>query len=520
MSNNKSKFIKIISVFMGTVLLLTFFSKTIYNYNLPTVTVIFQAQGKLITTVEGNAPIEYADSHNIYAKKDGRIEDILVVTGQEINRGQLLLTYELDTEYIDQLTLDIQKKEQSINQLASGIDNARFIDLDLRLEHEKEKILDLKTEINSIEADISAIENGTYSNLKKSEYEANLSAIENGTYSNPRKSEFEANIRVAENNLKTKEVLYSAGALSRSEVVEAENGLLTAQLQYEQYIQSEIQSEKEKYDQYMKSEKESKNGLIKSKQEQIKSMNENIFLFEIELNNELRNADSAASDIHQQMIVAKSELALMEKKLLKAQNVDVLADTDGIVLSIGIEKGAYVSATQNRTLFQIAELSDELKTELIIDEDKLNFLGIQSHVEIKVKGVREVLSGEIKAIDPYKDESGSKYMVTIILRNTNNELAGKQADITLKTESEQYDYLIPNYALRKDEKGYYVLVLREEISVLSNNYVARKVSVDLLDSDGSMSAVRGLLAMEPIISASTSAIDHGSRVKYEAGGEK
>lgn len=277
MSNNKSKFIKIISVFMGTVLLLTFFSKTIYNYNLPTVTITFRSQGKLVTTVEGSAQIEYLDSRNVYAEKDGRIDDVFVIVGQEIKKGQLLLTYEHDTEYIEQLMLDIQKKKQNINQLTESFDNNVLEGLNLRLAHEKEKILALETDIINTEADISAIENGTYFTQQKSEYEANISAIESGIYTSPKKSEYEASINAAENNLKTKELLYSAGAVSRSEVEEAENTLLMIQLQYEQYTQSELQSEKEKYRQYMQSEKESKIGLIKSKQEQIKNINENIF---------------------------------------------------------------------------------------------------------------------------------------------------------------------------------------------------------------------------------------------------
>lgn len=236
----------------------------------------------------------------------------------------------------------------------------------------------------------------------------------------------------------------------------------------------------------------------------------------------MRNSGSSVQDINQQIIIAKSELNLMEKKLFRAQNVEVLADTDGIVLSVGTEKGIYISAMQNKALFQIAALSDKLKTELIIDEDKLDLLDTHSVVEIKIKGVKEVLTGEIKTIIPYKDGSGdndSKFLVTIVIPCTSNELAGKQADVTIKTESEQYDCLIPNYALRKDDKGYYILILREETSILGKNYIVRKVSVDLLDSDGSMSAVRGLTEMEPIISASSSVIDNGNRVKYNGGGD-
>ena len=97
-------------------------------------------------------------------------------------------------------------------------------------------------------------------------------------------------------------------------------------------------------------------------------------------------------------------------------------------------------------------------------------------------------------------------------------LAGERVKITIREEGELYDTLIPAAALCKDATGYYVLVMRENDSVLGEGYKAHRMSVDLLDSDEACCAVRGLPADELVIIASIGEIADGSNVFYEGDG--
>ena len=410
MNNNNKKLIRAMGIFLGIVLFLTFFSKTIYNFNLPTVTVTLPTGGKLVDIVEGSAPITYADSHNIYAETDGRIKDVFVIAGQEVKKGQPLMELEIDMEQIGQLTLDVQKKRHDIELLIIKLSNAQ-------------------------------------SGLKKSGYESD--------------------IRIAEKILEDKRALFDVGAASSSEVDEAEGKLDAARMQYELYIQSE---------------KENKN------------------------------------DLSFQISDAQSELAILKKKLAQAKNGGIMAETDGIIAAVNVEKGEFVA--KNDILLQTAELSNKWKAEFIIDEEKLDLFNMQSVVEVMVKSVPGILTGKITTITPYENENGVKSKVAVIIRNVNQTLAGKIADIKIKTESSPYASIIPNYALRKDTDGYYILVLREENNILGKNFIAHKVSVDLLDTDASLSAIQGLTIAEPVITTSTSPIDEGNRVKYSEAGDE
>lgn len=56
----KRNFAKAFGIFLGIVLVLTFFSKSIYNYRLPVVSIATPKQGKLSFTVEDTAEISYS----------------------------------------------------------------------------------------------------------------------------------------------------------------------------------------------------------------------------------------------------------------------------------------------------------------------------------------------------------------------------------------------------------------------------------------------------------------------------
>ncbi len=197
---------------------------------------------------------------------------------------------------------------------------------------------------------------------------------------------------------------------------------------------------------------------------------------------------------------------------------EIIAEHDGIITSIGVEKGMYVSSMQNTIIYEIAEKSEEWAVTLFITDEQLEYVDLDSTANVEVKDVNERFVGEIQSIVPYANESKTGYLVRILFCSEDMKIVSRQAKVTISKDSPQYDALIPVAALRKDAVGYYVLVLHEEDSVLGEGYVAYRMSVDLLDSDATYCAVRGLPTDEIVIVASTSEITDGSKVYYEGEG--
>ena len=80
-----------LGIFFTIVLILTFFSNTIYNYNLPLVTIAMPGKGKLVHKVTGNSEIEYKDSYKVYSDIEGKIHEIYVDENQSVEKGDAIV---------------------------------------------------------------------------------------------------------------------------------------------------------------------------------------------------------------------------------------------------------------------------------------------------------------------------------------------------------------------------------------------------------------------------------------------
>lgn len=410
------KLIKALAIFLSIALLLTFFSKTIYNYNLPTVTTVQPAGGKLVDKIEKTALITYADVNNLYAGADAKILDIAVTVGQEVKKGDVLMHFQQDQEKITDVKMDIEKKNQEI-----------------------------------------ALLNLNMANLKSGGVTSENKGLEL-----PESEKYQRQIERAQEELDGMKMLYAEGAVSRKEFNQAQDNLDELKLQYKIYKET---------------------GQLEIK------------------------------DIQFQIEFAKTELSNLNEELKKAEDAVLIADADGMVS--GIYKKASELVSTRELLVQMTNAMDDYNIEITLDEKELDFISQDSKIEVKAKGINQTLKGEIISSSIVNDETTTTQRLVIAVESEQGDLANRNADVTITTESQFYDTILPNGAIRSDEKGYYVLTLTEEDSVFGKNYIAKRVSIDVLDSDSSLSAISGLTFFVPIIESSTASIDHGSRVKYE-----
>lgn len=200
--------------------------------------------------------------------------------------------------------------------------------------------------------------------------------------------------------------------------------------------------------------------------------------------------------------------------------IDVAAKWAGIITRIGVDEGMYVSSMQNTVLYQIAEKSSEWTAYLLINDEQRELVDFDSVPVFQIEGVSSPITGTIDAITAYADYQMSGWQIRMLLGSEDGNLAGRHAEVTINNELEPYDVLIPASALRRDAEGYYVLVLREDQSVLGRGHVAHRMSVELLDSDQEYCAVRGLPTDEQVILAATNVIGDGSSVYYGGAGAR
>lgn len=104
--------------------------------------------------------------------------------------------------------------------------------------------------------------------------------------------------------------------------------------------------------------------------------------------------------------------------------------------------------------------------------------------------------------------------VTVVLPMT-GELERPEGSGSEEEQAETYDGIIPNSALHKDGKGYYVWSVQEEESVLGNYYAVKRVSVDFQDADATHSAVVGLADDMAVVVSDAEGLQEGEHVRYQ-----
>ena len=113
--------LKIGAVFVGILLFLTFFSNTIYNFNLPNVTVDYAREGVLTRSAEGRGIVDFIEKDFYYADETGKIA-ILVSPGDLVPAGGALYSITADIENLRQ---SLEQHESDEERIAMRLDRAK-----------------------------------------------------------------------------------------------------------------------------------------------------------------------------------------------------------------------------------------------------------------------------------------------------------------------------------------------------------------------------------------------------------
>lgn len=92
----------------------------------------------------------------------------------------------------------------------------------------------------------------------------------------------------------------------------------------------------------------------------------------------------------------------------------------------------------------------------------------------------------------------------VVFDVTGEVQAGQTMTLSVGQRSANYDYVVPNSAIREDNNGKFILIVESKSSPLGNRYIATRVDVEVLASDDTMSAISGgLYGYEYVITTST-----------------
>lgn len=115
-------------------------------------------------------------------------------------------------------------------------------------------------------------------------------------------------------------------------------------------------------------------------------------------------------------------------------------------------------------------------------------------------------------IKPDPNDPGQKKLLTFDV--SGNVTAGQTLNVSVGQKSSNYDYIVPNSAIREDNNGKFILIVESKPGPLSTRYFASRVDVEVLASDDTQSAVSAALyGYEFVITTSTKPVEAGKQVR-------
>lgn len=547
-------------VFLSVMLVLTFFSNTIQNWSLPEVATQYVMSGTITAKIRGTGSVESTDPYDVKVTETRKVDSVAVRTGDKVNEGDVLIYLAAgDGEELKKAKEELEAAKSTYNKvlLSDKMTNA-----DISAAGQGMTAESYRTQLTIAQNAVKAAENAL--EPKKKEVDRIQQQIEDFNqqvaYEQSLISSAPARITEAEEEKKNAEIERDAALEARNS---AEAGRNSARSDYDTYVSSfqsvssgdaVFEAEKQRLQERLNEAEENfdnaanryNNALNrveeatdeynsaqnnKSNREKIvRDMNDAIAGFRIDLYNAQKDLKSAESDLTDRQkslteLLGKignvTELQTYLDAIEKAQKkVDELAEKaegttitapiTGIVTTINVRAGENVSAATPVVVMQREgrgytlsfSVTNEQARRLSVG-DKADLVNAWRYDDVKVT---------LASIRPDTSNPSQNKLLTFDVEG--NVVAGQSLSLSVGQKSANYDFIVPNSAIREDSNGKFILKVESKSSPLGTRYTARRVDVTVIASDDKQSAVSGALeGYEFVITTSTKPVESGKLIR-------
>lgn len=228
--------------------------------------------------------------------------------------------------------------------------------------------------------------------------------------------------------------------------------------------------------------------------------------------NTLRNMSvqekrSALSQQSLQLDINEQRKVIEKLKKIYSDEGRITADKSGVADSILIEAGQRIS---DMALISLCNDTYSFEAELCDQDAKRIKTGDQ--ILIKLASRKNNIESEIGSLNFNSEENAE---ITAPLGGS-DYVNGISASFSIRKKTEIYNMTIPASALHFSQQGYYVLITKEQDTILGKRLAASKVIVEVIDNDGMTAAVAGdLTSKSMVIVNSSKNIKDGDRVRIK-----
>ena len=188
---------------------------------------------------------------------------------------------------------------------------------------------------------------------------------------------------------------------------------------------------------------------------------------------------------------------------------EIKSKEDGIVASVDFKEGDTVTPDTPLARIQLAESGYIVKINVNKQQSKLIRVGNEATVE-NVWG--EEVSASVKSIKADPENPNQSFIVTFEVKGDVN--VGQNLAISVGEKSNRYETVVPNNAIREDNKGKFVLVIKVKGTPLGNRYTVKRADVEVEASDETSSGVSGgVYEYDNVVTNSSKPLEEGMQVR-------
>ena len=206
----------------------------------------------------------------------------------------------------------------------------------------------------------------------------------------------------------------------------------------------------------------------------------------------------------------KDAQKLVDELTEKAGGTTITAPISGTVTAVNVTAGNETSTTTPVVVMQREGQGFTLKYSATNEVAKKLSVG---DVGSLVNAWRyDDVTVTLASIQPDPDSRGQNKLLTFNV--TGSVVAGQSLSFTIGQKSSNYNFIVPNSAIREDNNGKFILIVVSKGSPLGTRYTASRVDVQVIASDETQSAVSGALGgYEFVITTSTKPVEAGNLVR-------
>lgn len=550
-------------VFLSVMLVLTFFSNTFMNYSLPEVATQYVQSGTITAKIRGTGTVESGDPYNVEVTESRKVASVAVRTGDAVKKGDVLMY--LEDEESEELQAAVAALEKAQADYDKALLNADITAADIQaalsgvsMESYRAQITKCQNAINTEKDKLAPLE------LQKEQLEQWIADIETqlileanaDSSAKDRVSTAETALTNATNDLAAKKSAWEsaqnarvdlanqleaaknyAGTVTGNELAAVQENIraLEAQLaaaqENENAAWNNYKSAEGNYNYAQANYEDAKNqNNDRQTSNVVTNLNDqkaeaNVKLYHIK--NELTAVQEAVADKEEdlnKLVKTMSNVMGLDTYLtaiaeaqekvdeLTAKTVDatITAPISGTINTINVTAGETTSAAVPVVVMQPEGQGYTLS--FTVTNEQAKRLSVGDKADLVNAWRYDDVEVTLASIKPDKNNPGQQKLLTFNVQGS--VVAGQTLNLSVGQKSANYDYIVPNSAIREDNNGQFILIVESKPSPLGTRYTATRVDVQVVASDDTQSAITGgVSGYEFVITTATKPVQAGELVR-------